>query len=111
MAEQSRSEEAKQWQWMYSTTRWFRLREQVWVRDMGMCAYCNTLIIGMFHCDHIEPHKGNEALMWNIRNLQLLHPRCHNSLKQSFELNGYVKGCDVNGIPVDKNHPWSRSKQ
>lgn len=32
--------------------------------------------------DHIIPHRGDRALLWNRRNWQPLCTRCHNSVKQ-----------------------------
>ncbi|GGA81260.1 HNH endonuclease [Brucella endophytica] len=35
--------------------------------------------------DHIQPHKGNQALFWNRANWQPLCTPCHSSAKQSEE--------------------------
>ncbi|MFC3058810.1 HNH endonuclease signature motif containing protein [Paenirhodobacter populi] len=37
------------------------------------------------HVDHIKPHRGDQALFWDWRNLQALCAHCHNSVKQRQE--------------------------
>ena len=43
---------------------------------------------------------------WDSANWQSLCKTCHDSIKQRMEKSGVVEGCDVNGIPLDPNHPW-----
>jgi 5-methylcytosine-specific restriction enzyme A len=33
-------------------------------------------------CDHIKPHRGDEALFWDETNLQTICKSCHDTLKQ-----------------------------
>ena len=62
--------------------------------------------------DHIVPHKGNYELFWNGE-LQSLCAFHHNKTKQRIERGGnskvvdveYSSACDVNGKPIDPNHP------
>jgi 5-methylcytosine-specific restriction endonuclease McrA len=61
--------------------------------------------------DHIVPHRGNEALFWSIDNWQPLCQPCHDGAKQELEQTGTLRGCDVDGIPVDPGHPWSVAGQ
>lgn len=58
--------------------------------------------------DHIIPHKGDKQLFWDESNWQALCKRCHDSIKQTIEKSGYEKGCDVSGMPLDKNHHWNK---
>ncbi|MAR55843.1 MAG: HNH endonuclease [Rickettsiales bacterium] len=57
--------------------------------------------------DHIVPHKGDQKLFWDQTNWQPLCATCHSAIKQAEERNGYVMGCDANGIPLDPNHHWN----
>lgn len=43
------------------------------------CGQAATLV------DHIQPHKGNQALFWNRANWQPLCIPCHSGAKQSEE--------------------------
>ncbi|MBS1984807.1 MAG: HNH endonuclease [Bdellovibrionales bacterium] len=103
-----RSQQAEAYQWVYTSKRWRDLRWRIFVRDVGICAMCKTLISGKFHVDHIKAHKGDENLIWDETNLQLLHPACHNSAKQRQEKKGFVQGCDASGRPLDKSHVWNQ---
>jgi len=57
----------------------------VLVRDMFTCARCKRIIIGKGQAvaDHIVPHRGNERMFWDERNLQCLCAECHDSAKQA----------------------------
>lgn len=58
--------------------------------------------------DHADGDPGN-----NMRsNLQSLCHECH-STKTMRERNGLspVWGCDLNGMPLDPDHPWNRNRQ
>ncbi len=47
-------------------------------------------------------------LNWN--NLQCLCQKCH-AAKSAAERSGRpVKGCDVNGVPLDPAHPWNQTE-
>lgn len=77
----------KRWYW---TAKWQRLREKVRIRDNFMCRMCGRVLgaRGEAHVDHIQPHKGDEALFWAEDNLQTLCAHCHNALKQRAEKSG-----------------------
>jgi hypothetical protein len=44
--------------------------------------------------------------------LQSLCKECHDSVKQSLEKGGagHIRGCDLDGYPLDPRDPWSREK-
>jgi 5-methylcytosine-specific restriction enzyme A len=56
--------------------------------------------------DHIIPHKGDYSLFWDSNNWQSLCATHHSGLKADME-RGRVKGCDINGLPIDANHHWA----
>ena len=76
----------------------------------SLCVMC--LAVGRVEAatvvDHVKPHQGDEELFWDVSNWQALCASCHSSHKQTQEKSGYLKGCDVNGIPIDVTHPWFR---
>lgn len=49
--------------------------------------------------DHIQPHKGDQALMWDWNNLQALCFHHHNSHKQREE-RGTLWAIGVDGWPI-----------
>ena len=75
-----------------------------------LCQFCiklgNTVAAGVV--DHIKPHKGNAALLMDATNLQSLCAPCHDRHKQSQERTGSLKGADIYGLPLDKNHHWNQ---
>jgi 5-methylcytosine-specific restriction endonuclease McrA len=89
--------------------RWQRARER-WLRQHPLCAICQArgVIEAAEVVDHIVPHRDDPALFWDKANWQSLSKRCHDSLKQSLEKTGRIKGADVNGLPLDPAHPWRR---
>ena len=58
--------------------------------------------------DHITPHKGDQALFWDVDNWQPLCKPCHDRWKQRLEWSGISIGCDSSGVPVVPGHHWRR---
>src|SRR5262245_11080044 len=60
----------KRW---YKTARWRRLRRQV-LDDEPLCRHCRHegRVEPATEVDHIIPHRGDEVLFWDARNLQPL---------------------------------------
>ena len=93
---------------LYSTMRWRRIRKAQMERE-PLCRMCKAKgrIKAARVCDHIAPHKGDEALFFSGP-FQSLCTTCHDSVKQREEHTGKVAGCDVSGYPDDPNHTWNR---
>ncbi|MGQ3674267.1 HNH endonuclease [Xanthobacter sp. TB0139] len=77
------------WRRWYATARWSALREETFARDGYSCQMqgCGRLITDPRQrvCDHIRPHRGDEALFWDRDNLQTLCKPCHDGRKQAAE--------------------------
>ncbi len=77
------------WRRWYRTARWRKVRQAVFLRDRYTCrmAGCGRLDgdTSRLVCDHVRPHRGDEALFWDERNLQTLCKPCHDSAKQAAE--------------------------
>jgi 5-methylcytosine-specific restriction protein A len=76
------------WRAWYKLKRWQDLRIKVFLRD-GFTCQCgcghmegNTSLLV---ADHIKPHRGSEAMFWNIENIQTLSKSCHDTKKQAEE--------------------------
>ena len=101
------------WHHLYNTSRWRALRR--WFLSQPDNMFCrihrdnNQWVIATIP-DHIIPHKGNEELFWDVNNLQPLCKTCHDSRKKLQEYHGYSQACDVNGNPIDKQHPWNKKQ-
>jgi hypothetical protein len=59
--------------------------------------------------DHVVPHKGDEwrFLMGELQSLCTMH---HNSGKSKEEQRGYSTQVGLDGYPLDKDHPWYRTR-
>lgn len=79
------------WRKWYQSTRWQKLRLEVFARDGYICqqtgAILNQKEPAPFSpvCDHIEPHRGDPARFWDPHNLQTVSKRWHDSVKQAQE--------------------------
>jgi 5-methylcytosine-specific restriction endonuclease McrA len=79
------------WRKWYSTARWQKLRQEVWIRDNYTCQKTGILCIGKYPADnspvadHIVAHRGGEQLFWDPINLQTVSKAYHDSQKQKQE--------------------------
>lgn len=113
-----RSVEAETYRRLYRDKRWcgpHGVRQQALLRDLYTCQRCGCLVIeGNTHhrraavANHKTPHKGNEALFFDLDNVETACKACHDTLVQREEARGYTIGADIDGRPVDPNHPWNR---
>lgn len=88
--------------------RWQKAREG-FLRNHPLCADCSRRGITQAAdvVDHITPHRGDMNLFWDRDNWQSLCANCHNSFKQRLEKSGIEAGCNLDGVPIDKNHHWN----
>ncbi len=76
---------APPWKRWYKTARWERLRQEVFVRDMFICQRSQEMCIGKGNApnapiaNHIKPHRGDEALFWDIDNIETVSKVVHDS--------------------------------
>jgi 5-methylcytosine-specific restriction endonuclease McrA len=74
------------WRAWYNTARWKQKRMAIFTRDLFTCQMreCRRLEgdTSQLVCDHIKPHRGDDALFWDDANLQTLCKPCHDRLKQ-----------------------------
>lgn len=94
-AERDRIRNKREWRAWYHTKRWKRMRWAVLLRDEFTCRRCGDQLIlktRTLVADHIVPHRGDEALFWDERNLQTLCASCHSGAKQRDEVRAPWKG-------------------
>lgn len=74
-----------------------------------LCAFCLTvgLTTAATIADHIVPHRGDLDLFWH-GDIQSLCKQHHDSTKQREEKGGWDSMADLNGYPLDPNHPANR---
>lgn len=97
---------------MYDTVRW-RKEAKRFLSKNPRCVLClrTDIYTRATIVDHITPHKGDPVLFWDQSNWQPVCASCHSGHKRLQELHGYSQVVDVNGFPVDKEHPWNKGKQ
>jgi 5-methylcytosine-specific restriction enzyme A len=100
------------YKYLYNTKRWYRLRHWQLSRE-PLCADCakRGKTAPARIVDHIRAHRGNEDLFFDERNLQSLCKPCHDGAKQQLEKSGTVRGCGLDGLPLDGNHYWNRAPE
>lgn len=92
----------------YDSAAWQRRRAAQLAAE-PLCRYCQArgILTPATVADHIEPHRGDAAKFWRGA-LQSLCARCHSGAKQAQENNGTLRGCDLDGEPLDGAHHWRR---
>jgi len=102
-----RSAEAQAYRRLYKTARWQALRMRVLVRDLMTCQVCGKLEgnSAQLVANHIEPHKGDEALFWSEANLAATCKTCHDSAIQRDEKRAEagklpIQPCGTDGWPL-----------
>jgi 5-methylcytosine-specific restriction endonuclease McrA len=92
---------------LYDSVQWRKLRRDQ-LQSNPLCKLCEsqgiTSAAGV--ADHVTPHKGNQELFFNAKNLQSLCKPCHDKHKRLKELRGIMPGCDLNGLPLDSASHW-----
>lgn len=96
---------------LYNTKRWYRMRWHQ-LSTHPLCCMCARLekITAATVADHIKAHRGDETLFFDPDNLQSLCKPCHDGAKQQLEKSGTLRGCGVDGMPLDANHHWNQKK-
>ena len=90
--------------------RQWRTARAYHLRQHPYCALCDQVGVTQLAdvVDHIIPHRGDPVLFWDQTNWQSLCQPCHDGAKASLEATGKLRGCDVNGMPIDPNHHWKQ---
>jgi 5-methylcytosine-specific restriction enzyme A len=108
-----RSTAAASYRRLYATGRWKRLRAQRLAME-PLCRSCEAhgRTTAATVCDHIEPHRGDEAKFFDLMNTQSLCDadpwRCHSRHKQREDVKGYSNVVGADGWPTDARHPANR---
>jgi 5-methylcytosine-specific restriction enzyme A len=114
MGGELRSAEAREWRRLYATKQWAILRRQALTRDGFQCQRCGVILTdgrrsprsAVVH--HIEAHKGDMDLFFDLANLAAVCWACHSGAIQSEEVLGYDATIGADGWPVDPKHPGAK---
>ena len=101
---------AQPWRRWYATPRWRRRRARQ-LKAVPWCEPCKAL--GMSRpatvANHKIPHRGDPHLFWHGELESCCKP-CHDAAIQRAEAEGFRRDVDLDGWPVDPNHPFNRSR-
>ena len=105
--------------WPYGTARWRRLRKMQ-LQMYPLCEACLPTPKPANHVDHRKAiNHGGEPFPPIGIGLASLCASCHSQKTARGSEHGSVrtdrplqprKGCDINGRPLDPNHPWNRDQ-
>jgi 5-methylcytosine-specific restriction endonuclease McrA len=98
------------WDSWYNLERWRRTSRRQ-LQAAPLCAYCEQqgLAVPATVADHVQPHNGEHFAFW-FGQLQSLCKPCHDGRKRYVETRGYSNEVGVDGLPIDKQHPYYRGK-
>ena len=58
----------------------------------GNCDRCGKAVLGMIHCDHIEPvDSKDDPRFYDRSNVQFLHPACHSEKTAEDKVKGNTR--------------------
>ncbi|RWN34526.1 MAG: HNH endonuclease [Mesorhizobium sp.] len=106
---EARRRASQLWRAWYQTKEWFVIRARQ-LRREPFCVFCARTGVRTpaTICDHIERHRGDRFRFF-AGPFQSLCKRCHDSAKQSEEINGYSSAVGADGCPQDPRHPFNRT--
>lgn len=97
--------------WPYSTAAWQRLRHAK-LSEAPLCEACARRGRHMIaeHVDHVVSIASGGKAFPALDGLMALCPSCHSIKTNAKDRKGgkgvAFKGCDVNGLPLDPDHPF-----
>jgi len=94
--------------WYYLPV-WKKLRA-LQLAEFPFCCICEMVdkLTVADTVDHKIPFRNDWNLFIDRNNHQSVCRSCHSRHKQIQEKSGALPGCDVNGMPIDPNHPWTK---
>ena len=92
----------------YNTSAWRRVARKQALHDAGYtCQRCGTSLAGGDgNVHHRKPYRQAPSLGIEPLNLVALCRSCHDA--EHHEMKHGKRGCDENGMPTNRNHPWFR---
>ena len=92
----------------YGLKIWKAIRENQ-LADQPLCEWCEKkgIVAAAVAVHHATPHKGDWEMFINGPFVSLCSP-CHDGDARDIEQRGYKRTIDVNGYPIDPNHPSNR---
>ena len=89
-----------------TSAAWRKLRAYI-LNESPLCEHCAPLglVVPATDVDHVDGNPGNNSMA----NLQSLCHACHSRKTAADHGKAVNLGSDVDGVPLDPNHPWRKS--
>lgn len=94
---------------VYASRRWRDVTRPLQLRRHPLCDDHEQRgqVVQATQVDHRKPLKeGGDP--WDPSNLRSLCAPCHSVKTNADKTGGLVRGCDVQGRPMDPRHHWNR---
>ena len=93
---------------LYSSARWKALRAKQ-LQDHPLCAFHlkRNKVVEASVVHHVNPKDKDDIATFFRGPFESLCKPCHDSAGQKEDKRGYTIGCDINGMPLDPDHPWN----
>ena len=99
----------KRW---YDSVRWRKVAK-IHLDANPFCAHCEKrgiMDIPATIVHHNPPHEGVWERFWDSSTFEGVCPSCHSGILRVAENHGYSQACDVDGFPIDFNHPFNKNR-
>jgi len=95
---------------IYNSARWKRLRLQK-LREEPLCQTCRArgLLVPADSIDHRVPISAGGPPFPPTSGLTSFCRPCHSSKTAAEQAGKTMRGCGLDGQPIDPNHPWNVS--
>jgi 5-methylcytosine-specific restriction protein A len=94
---------------LYDSHRWRKV-SKLFLRQNPLCISCKSAGIDtpatIVH--HNPPHNNDPERFWDENTFEAVCATCHSGVKNIEENHGYSQAADINGMPLDKGHPWNK---
>jgi 5-methylcytosine-specific restriction endonuclease McrA len=92
---------------------WKKARRVAKITAGYTCQRCGVVRPGkgQLHVHHRKPVARSMALALEPLNFEVVCPACHNIIEPRDGSPAKPRGCDIDGRPLDPNHPWLKGTQ
>jgi 5-methylcytosine-specific restriction enzyme A len=107
------NDQRESWRLWYGQSLWRKNLRPAHLAMYPLCAFCDArgIVKSATVVDHKIPHQGDLDLFSDPDNLQSLCKQCHDGAKQAQESGGTLRGCGLDGTPIDPSHPWFKNHE
>ena len=97
---------------LYDSVQWRKVAKR-FLSANPLCAICREIgrDTAATTVHHKIKHEGNVELFWDEDNFESVCASCHSGIVRVVEHHGFSQACDINGLPLDSNHPFNKRRK